>query len=130
MDCPVCRRPMIVFELDKVELDNCASCGGIWLDKGELELLLESSEKKDKFLSSFEAANRGRERKMICPICLKKMQKASCGIESEILIDRCFKGDGIWLDKGELEKILKMAGSYADSRILNFLKAVFGAKKV
>ena len=46
MDCPVCKNePMIVLELNDVEIDYCLSCKGIWLDTGELELLLESSAK-------------------------------------------------------------------------------------
>ncbi len=40
MNCPVCKEPMIVLELDEVEIDHCISCGGIWLDAGELELLI------------------------------------------------------------------------------------------
>ena len=39
MDCPACKEPLIVLELNEVEIDNCVSCGGIWLDKGELERL-------------------------------------------------------------------------------------------
>ena len=41
MDCPVCKDAMIVMELNEVEIDHCLSCSGIWLDAGELELLLE-----------------------------------------------------------------------------------------
>lgn len=53
MDCPVCKEPMIVLELNEVEIDYCSSCRGIWLDAGELALLLEDTEKKDRLLSSF-----------------------------------------------------------------------------
>ena len=35
--CPVCKEPMLVLELDTVEIDHCARCGGTWLDAGELE---------------------------------------------------------------------------------------------
>src|SRR5438093_899662 len=35
--CPQCRQPMLVFELDGVEIDRCLSCRGTWLDAGELE---------------------------------------------------------------------------------------------
>ncbi len=40
MDCPVCKNAMITLELQEVEIDYCIDCGGIWLDAGELELLL------------------------------------------------------------------------------------------
>ena len=40
MDCPVCREPMIGLEYEKVEVDYCPACAGVWLDEGELEVLL------------------------------------------------------------------------------------------
>jgi Zn-finger nucleic acid-binding protein len=36
MDCPACKKAMITLELADVEIDHCISCGGIWLDNGEL----------------------------------------------------------------------------------------------
>ncbi len=33
--CPVCRTPMVAFEMDGVEVDRCVECGGTWLDAGE-----------------------------------------------------------------------------------------------
>ena len=38
MDCPNCSDPMVVLEIEQVELDHCLSCGGVWLDAGELEM--------------------------------------------------------------------------------------------
>jgi len=34
---------MIVVEYHEVELDYCHSCKGVWLDSGELELLMPSA---------------------------------------------------------------------------------------
>ncbi|MCL4278881.1 MAG: zf-TFIIB domain-containing protein, partial [Ignavibacteriaceae bacterium] len=47
MLCPVCNNPMIVLELEQVEVDYCTNCAGVWLDAGELELLLESHEERN-----------------------------------------------------------------------------------
>jgi Zn-finger nucleic acid-binding protein len=41
MICPTCREVMIVVEQDKIELDHCPQCSGVWFDAGELELMLE-----------------------------------------------------------------------------------------
>lgn len=38
--CCRCKEEMIVMELHNIEADYCVDCGGIWLDEGELELLL------------------------------------------------------------------------------------------
>lgn len=128
MDCPVCREPMVVLELDEVEIDHCISCGGIWLDAGELELLLEDSDGKDSLLSSFQPDKNPREKSRKCPICLKRMEKVCCGTEKKIHVDRCRENDGIWFDVGELEEIVEMGNLDRSSRVLDLLKAMFGRK--
>jgi len=40
--CPACKVPIIVVEHEKIELDYCTTCLGVWFDAGELALLLES----------------------------------------------------------------------------------------
>ena len=100
MNCPVCKEPMIVLELEEVEIDNCISCGGIWLDAGELELLLGDSAEKDKLLSSFEVVQATKEKGRKCPICLKRMEKILCGETKRVCIDKCRRNDGIWFDTG------------------------------
>ena len=126
MDCPVCKEPMIVLELDEVEIDYCISCRGKWLDAGELELLLEDSEEKDNLLSSFEKDKKIKEKRRKCPICLKKMEKVLCGTDNKIRIDKCRKNDGIWFDEGELREIIKMGSFDKNNKVLNLLKDMFG----
>lgn len=146
MDCPVCKEVMVVLELNEVEIDHCLACGGIWLDAGELDLLLEDSEQKERLLASFEVDEKAQEAKRKCPICLKKMNKVLCGRDKKVRIDRCREKDGIWFDKGELFEIIKMGTFRArggssqpapkafgevddeDSKVLNLLKDMFGDK--
>lgn len=129
MDCPVCKEPMIVLELDEVEIDHCTSCGGIWLDAGELELLLGDPDSRDRFLSSFETDEVTEERSRRCPICRKRMEKVSAGANGKVRIDRCRNNDGIWLDEGELEEILQMGSLGKDDRVLRLLKEMFAKKR-
>jgi Zn-finger nucleic acid-binding protein len=42
MICPNCAREMVHITRHGVTLDRCEVCGGIWLDRGELEHLLET----------------------------------------------------------------------------------------
>lgn len=125
MDCPVCKEPMIVLELKEIEIDYCSSCGGIWLDAGELALLLEDTEKKDRLLSSFTVDDRSKEKGRKCPICSKRMEKVLSGIDKKVRIDRCRKKDGLWFDRGELEEVLKMGSFDEDNRVLEHLKDLF-----
>ncbi|MBF0140866.1 MAG: zf-TFIIB domain-containing protein [Magnetococcales bacterium] len=39
--CPNCTVGMLVVQRSGVELDTCPQCRGIWLDRGELEKLLQ-----------------------------------------------------------------------------------------
>ena len=41
MNCPVCNVPLIAVERDRIELDYCPSCKGLWFAAGELYLLGE-----------------------------------------------------------------------------------------
>ena len=128
MDCPVCREPMVVLELSEVEIDHCLKCGGIWLDSGEIELLLEESEEKDNFLMSFEIEKKSKEKKRKCPICNKKMNKVLCGTEKNVLIDKCGRDDGIWFDAGELHEVVEMCSFDKNNKVLYLLKDMFGKK--
>ncbi len=42
MHCPVCKTTALVMsERVGVEIDYCPSCRGVWLDRGELDKILE-----------------------------------------------------------------------------------------
>jgi Zn-finger nucleic acid-binding protein len=49
MECPVDGSVLLMSERHGVEIDYCPTCRGIWLDRGELDKILEqSSEPGDK----------------------------------------------------------------------------------
>lgn len=35
--CPKCGEPLETRTFQKIEIDECTGCGGIWLDPGEME---------------------------------------------------------------------------------------------
>ena len=44
MKCPVCKEPdLVMSERQGVEIDYCPTCRGIWLDRGELDKIIEKS---------------------------------------------------------------------------------------
>jgi Zn-finger nucleic acid-binding protein len=129
MECPVCKHPMVVLELESVEIDHCVHCGGIWLDAGELELLLEDAQGKNDLLASFTADEKCQEKPRKCPRCLKKMLKVLCGINSKVLIDKCRYGHGLWFDRGELDNIIKMGSFDKNNKVVKLLEDMFGNKQ-
>jgi hypothetical protein len=46
MQCPKCGGKLAEQKMDTVVVDRCGSCGGVFFDAGELELLLGSQEPK------------------------------------------------------------------------------------
>ncbi|ARR02564.1 putative transcriptional regulator (zinc finger domain protein) [Campylobacter vicugnae] len=44
MRCPVCKDvDLVMSERSGVEIDYCPSCRGVWLDRGELDKIIERS---------------------------------------------------------------------------------------
>lgn len=54
MKCPNCNETLLMTERSRVEIDYCPNCRGIWLDKGELDKLLEFSANQTGSSSSSE----------------------------------------------------------------------------
>ncbi len=43
LQCPRCNVKLIIAEQHNVEIDRCPKCKGIWLDKGELDKIINYS---------------------------------------------------------------------------------------
>ncbi len=43
MPCPVCRTGLTMSDRSGVEIDFCPTCRGVWLDRGEIDKIIERS---------------------------------------------------------------------------------------
>lgn len=44
MDCPVCKNVQLVMSNRQgIEIDYCPTCRGVWLDRGELDKIIDRS---------------------------------------------------------------------------------------
>lgn len=44
MKCPTCLEvPLVMADRQGIEIDYCQQCRGVWLDRGELDKLIERS---------------------------------------------------------------------------------------
>jgi hypothetical protein len=41
MKCPVCNIDLKLAERQGIEIDYCSQCRGVWLDRGELDKIIE-----------------------------------------------------------------------------------------
>ncbi|MGV3616780.1 MAG: zf-TFIIB domain-containing protein [Fimbriimonas sp.] len=43
MLCPIDQTPLVIAQKNGVEIDYCPQCRGVWLDRGELEKIMDRS---------------------------------------------------------------------------------------
>lgn len=55
MKCPSCNETLLMTEKQNVEIDYCPNCRGIWLDRGELEKIIERSAEHYSKKENYEA---------------------------------------------------------------------------
>lgn len=41
MKCPNCQTDLVMSERSGIEIDYCPQCRGVWLDRGELDKIIE-----------------------------------------------------------------------------------------
>ena len=111
MKCPRDAVEMNTSTYEGLEIDTCPVCAGVWLDRGELEVIEEvhpenpKVEAADPLERSLDMAKQEAMPPITCPFCPEEMVREERGLASGILIDVCPKGHGIWLDKGELQAL-------------------------
>ena len=137
MNCPACKGIVVIVEYERIELDYCTNCSGVWFDAGELDLLAERLSLDEETLSLHEIwalpDAKVLEKARRCPICGKKMRKVHVGDDPKVLLDVCPRHDGIWFDSGEVSQVLgqlksKGAAAGKHGRVINFLWEAFKAK--
>jgi len=126
MDCPHCGvEPLVALEHQRVEVDYCAKCMGVWLSAGEIELIYGDAGAARDFLESRNPVPRG-EKPRRCPECGKRMVKEATEGSHPVTIDRCPRGHGLWLDRGELATVLDPAASEdISTEVGRFLLEIF-----
>jgi len=137
VNCPKDRSSMIVVEWQRIALDYCTKCRGVWFDRGELELILEYICLDDAGLCLANLLHhpdaKTAEKPRRCPMCRDKMIKSLLGTAPQIMIDACRHGDGLWFDGGELSLLMKQLktkpaiNGSAEDKMLSFLKEAFQA---
>lgn len=138
MICPVCRKSALIVEFNKIELDYCPSCQGVWFDSGELELMLESAGLSDhhRYLEEMIKTPeiKTTEKKRKCPICRRKMKKAFIDEDKKITVDICQVKHGIWFDGGEVQGLVKELINKSPTKcvskgLLSFVGDMFQSRK-
>jgi uncharacterized protein len=109
--CPRCRVPLHDAHGRLMTVGVCTTCGGTFLDAGELAQLTRKHAEQLKQLEALvepkavpidPAADHEALR---CPGCAEPMARYQYAQCSGVWLDRCAKCMGVWVDDGELAAI-------------------------
>lgn len=122
MRCPKCEQILENISMHKVSVEHCKKCGGIWFDRDELKMVRDERDKNLSWLNIdlWDDANKIESEEgnyMACPIDGKNLFKVKYS-PSDVVVDVCLDCRGVWLDKGELDKILRQLEDKVNSETL------------
>jgi Zn-finger nucleic acid-binding protein len=105
LTCVKCTSVLDKARVGDVEVDLCPSCGGLWLDHGEIERLGRGkTEDLNRLRTALMGASQpepASETTMSCPACPGTLNEVVLG---PVRIEYCGKCHGIFLDRGELDQ--------------------------
>ncbi len=109
-------------------LDECAHCGGLWVDRPAFDRVVADRERQSKLLAvdldgaraptAFEqGAAVPPVRYLPCPDCHVLMNRKNFGDRSGVIIEIC-KPHGLWFDRDQLSAALRfvMSGGLEETR--------------
>ncbi len=95
---------------DRIDLERCFMCGGVWFDAGELDSAIQEEVMDDLSQASTALPQQAGIRRELdekgaeCPKCtavvLKKMR-----LRGKVVLDKCPKCNGRWVDGDELARL-------------------------
>jgi Zn-finger nucleic acid-binding protein len=112
ISCPKDGEVMSRIRVGTVEIDRCPTCGGVWLDRGELDgvrklgaMGTRSIEALDG-VPSVEPAERPQP--LLCPRDRSRMSVHRDPGQKHVEYDTCTKCGGVFLDAGELADLTEL----------------------
>lgn len=124
--CPVCGEPMLAYQWQAVEIDGCPRCGGLWLDAGEIEALLEQAGlSPGPIRAALAAARDGVSSRRRCPRGPHRLRQLRLPTTPELILDRCRMGHGLWFDRGEVAQLVRSFTVGEEGLVARFLADLF-----
>ena len=111
--CPRCNLPLHRVEVASTPLEECARCGGLWIDVGSFEHICSDAEARQAatgLVISHPASIDPNIRYLKCPQCQDLMSRMNYAGRSGVIINVC-RNHGIWLDRDEMRQIVAFISS-------------------
>lgn len=124
LNCPKCNGRLKSVVYEKIEIDRCQQCGGIWFDSQEAETLrkIKGSDKLD--LGQTEISDRFNftEEEIHCPRCQQQMIRMLDMDRYNLWYEKCLNCGGVWLDAGEFKQFKQ---NFKTKTFFNVAKRLF-----
>ncbi len=110
LECPGCKGPLHITDLDGVPFQTCPACGGLWMGHEPFRTLAEDRDRRASTLNLLgapDSAHPGAAPVSYrpCPTCKKLMNRQNYARISGVVLDQC-KDHGLWFDADELRRVL------------------------
>jgi Zn-finger nucleic acid-binding protein len=128
MICPKCGGSLTPREVGEVVVGQCDSCQGIWLDLGELRAVIAfQRQHPERGLAATLPAAAARRNEVTgpCPRCGGEgnMTRLTSLEDASLVVDSCPVCYGIWLDGGELQRLMNQGAGVS---LRGFFRKLFG----
>ena len=105
--CPVCHTPLNRGLVETRDLLYCTSCHGMLVSMDEIMPILEGLRShRDRPAGYLAPRDRDHDRTLACPLCGREMDRHAYGGGGNVMVDSCEDCSQLWLDRGELRKIV------------------------
>ena len=107
MNCPKCDGVLEPAQIRDTQVDQCSTCRGIWFDEDELPTLLALTPTQLRPLAGGASPEETDRRPAVCPRDQSSLLRVHSANAPRVIVDSCPACRGLWLDGGELEKLLR-----------------------
>jgi len=105
--CPKCGTSLAATTLETIPVDQCPTCHGIWFDEQELQSALTKSHDLRKEVHGRSGDPSLDQKRGACPRDKSGLLRAFSATDDRIILDMCPDCHGLWLDGGELDRLIK-----------------------
>lgn len=124
MQCPKCGGKLAVVVEDKIEIDRCEQCGGLWFDRLEADRLLKvrNSAKAVDVVDASIGEQQNEFGKIDCPRCHTQMIRMVDLEQHHIWYESCTVCGGKWFDAGEFRDL-------QEDTVIDFFRDLFARER-
>lgn len=107
--CPVCSVPLVKAALADQEVTYCKSCRGVLISMHIFPGLLDELRARREGHARVQTPldRKAFDRHLDCPQCHQHLDTHTYDGPGNVVIDSCSKCDLIWLDYGEMSRIVR-----------------------